>query len=122
MDMSTNFVDLLEQNSKLYHRFRLVLESPTKLHSRSIDHKLFPSPSPTVPNQVGFGWKADPLVSSCRGPIKEVAEEVAAVEPSEPVVEAAVVESEEATEQQEQATAETDVEAAEPVVELNALV
>ncbi|KAE9030090.1 hypothetical protein PR002_g9969 [Phytophthora rubi] len=64
----------------------------------------------------------DPLVSSCRGPIKEVAEEVAAVEPSEPVVEAAVVESEEATEQQEQATAETDVEAAEPVVEVNALV
>ncbi|KAE9015497.1 hypothetical protein PF002_g9386 [Phytophthora fragariae] len=63
-----------------------------------------------------------PLVSSCRGPIKEVAEEVAAVEPSEPVVEAAVVESEEATEQQEQATAETDVEAAEPVVEVNALV
>ncbi|KAE9035031.1 hypothetical protein PR001_g9476 [Phytophthora rubi] len=65
---------------------------------------------------------ANPLVSSCRGPIKEVAEEVAAVEPSEPVVEAAVVESEEATEQQEQATAETDVEAAEPVVEVNALV
>ncbi|KAE9103930.1 hypothetical protein PF010_g13566 [Phytophthora fragariae] len=57
-------------------------------------------------------------MSSCRRPIKEVAEEVAAVESADPVVVAAVVESEEAKGQQEQATAE----AAEPVVEENALV
>ncbi|KAE9074277.1 hypothetical protein PF007_g25474 [Phytophthora fragariae] len=55
-------------------------------------------------------------------PIKEVAEETAAVESADPVVVAAVVESEEAKGQQEQATAEADVEAAEPVVEENALV
>ncbi|KAE8915483.1 hypothetical protein PF005_g32063 [Phytophthora fragariae] len=59
---------------------------------------------------------------SCRSPIKEVAEETAAVESAEPVVVAAVAESEEARGQQEQATAEADVEAAEPVVEENALV
>ncbi|KAE9264956.1 hypothetical protein PR003_g32616 [Phytophthora rubi] len=79
-------------------------------------------------NQVGFGWKAGnlfrliSLMWSCRSPIKEVAEETAAVESVEPVVVAAVAESEEARGQQEQATAEADVEAAEPVVEENALV
>ncbi|KAE9044425.1 hypothetical protein PR003_g2997 [Phytophthora rubi] len=47
---------------------------------------------------------------------------MAAVDSAEPVVEAAVVESEEARGQQKQVTAEADVEATEPVVEENALV
>ncbi|KAE9104474.1 hypothetical protein PF007_g14052, partial [Phytophthora fragariae] len=59
---------------------------------------------------------AEPVVEET-AIVVEVAEEVDAVESADPVVVAAVVESEEAKGQQEQATAEADVEVAEPVVE-----